>query len=317
MYVVGNFNEAVPDGGGDLIVGTITLQYEAMGTATIAITTIPRFDTWLFSSSIYDDTINSNTMNPVLIINARDSDGDGIYDSSDNCPYDPNPYQYDCDNDSQGDVCDPDTIDDDSDSIDIICDNCPEDDNPDQEDTDSDGIGDVCDNCPETSNPNQSDTDEDGLGDEVGDNCPEDDNPGQEDTDSDGLGDECDSCPEDDNPDQEDTDSDGLGDECDNDDDSDGVLDIDDNCPLINNPDQTDSDSDGRGDLCDYSPYIPDLFSVADGHYYREWGEVCSLIGFCFYPENIGISGSIKVSYEVESGYGFIMNNKKVGIVQV
>lgn len=34
-----------------------------------------------------------------------DSDGDGIPDSEDNCPDHPNPNQYDCDNDGEGDVC--------------------------------------------------------------------------------------------------------------------------------------------------------------------------------------------------------------------
>jgi len=35
-----------------------------------------------------------------------DSDGDGVCDSDDNCPNDPNPDQADEDNDGIGDVCD-------------------------------------------------------------------------------------------------------------------------------------------------------------------------------------------------------------------
>jgi hypothetical protein len=34
-----------------------------------------------------------------------DMDGDGFPDGSDNCPYDPNADQADCDGDGQGDVC--------------------------------------------------------------------------------------------------------------------------------------------------------------------------------------------------------------------
>ncbi len=35
-----------------------------------------------------------------------DTDGDGVVDCSDNCPWIPNPNQADCDNDGQGDACD-------------------------------------------------------------------------------------------------------------------------------------------------------------------------------------------------------------------
>ncbi|MGA1841003.1 MAG: PKD domain-containing protein [bacterium] len=61
-------------------------------------------------------------------ITGMDTDGDGIYDSMDNCPQVPNPDQADMDSDGIGDECD----------------NCPATYNPDQTDTDGNGIGDAC-----------------------------------------------------------------------------------------------------------------------------------------------------------------------------
>jgi uncharacterized repeat protein (TIGR01451 family) len=57
-----------------------------------------------------------------------DGDGDGVPDSSDNCPIVPNPGQEDGDGDGVGDACD----------------NCPAIANPDQADADGDGVGDLC-----------------------------------------------------------------------------------------------------------------------------------------------------------------------------
>jgi len=73
----------------------------------------------------------------------NDSDGDGVYDSADNCPSIPNPDQLNTDGANDGgDACDDD---DDNDGWEDFYDNCPVNANPDQSDVDGDGIGDVCD----------------------------------------------------------------------------------------------------------------------------------------------------------------------------
>ena len=179
----------------------------------------------------------------------------------DNCPGIPNSGQEDIDNDGMGDACDPDI---DDDGIENTEDNCPRDPNWEQFDVDDDGIGDACDNCPTVYNPLQKDTNNDGIGDACPgnhhewerddadddgivngkDNCPTVPNPEQIDTDRDGNGDECD----------DDDDGDGILDEdddcpkvynpaqtgCDFDRDSDGISDFEDICPddpEINSPD--------------------------------------------------------------------------------
>ncbi len=123
-----------------------------------------------FGSHGYQDTMIEVTVPSVC----ADSDGDGVCDTDDNCPYTYNPGQEDMDNDGVGDVCD----------------NCVSTYNPGQEDMDGDGYGDACDNCVSTYNPGQEDMDNDGVGDAC-DNCASTYNPGQEDGDGDGIGDAC------------------------------------------------------------------------------------------------------------------------------
>lgn len=201
------------------------------------------------------------------LASSLDSDGDGIPNSHDNCPFVSNQDQAD-----QGDVkCEkicltpempchtkcssPDGVGD-------ACDNCPTEHNPDQTDSDNDGVGDACDKCPDCSD--KDDADGDGMPDKV-DNCPTQSNQDQKDYDKDGIGDACDNCKWDSNPGQEDQDKDHAGDICDKcpgkddllpDPDGDGIGSACDNCPNVPNPRdewgaQMDQDKDGEGDACD------------------------------------------------------------------
>jgi len=168
-----------------------------------------------------------NAVSGHATLGIKDTDGDGVVDSLDNCPTVPNPTQLDTDGDHVGDACD----------------NCPTVANPTQADADADGVGDACDNCKTTPNANQANADGDLFGDAC-DNCPAVGNDTQADTDGDGRGDACDNCVNTPNPTQADADSDGVGDACDN-------------CPTVANPTQTNSDSDSFGDACDNCPTIP------------------------------------------------------------
>jgi hypothetical protein len=158
-------------------------------------------------------------------IQPADSDGDGIANKDDNCPFNANIHQEDFDGDGIGDACMTAIEDFDRDGIKNPRDNCPMDDNPDQKDSDFDGEGDKCD-------PSLTDSDRDGLNDAF-DNCDLVSNSDQKDKDADGLGDVCD-------PDLIDTDKDG-------------VVDSKDNCPTIPSADQKDTEfHDGIGDVCQH-----------------------------------------------------------------
>ncbi len=126
---------------------------------------------------------------------AADADGDGVPDSVDNCPNDPNTGQSDGEADGVGDACD----------------NCPTLNNPSQADFDGDNVGDMCDLCPASAN-DENDPDNDGVC--LNDNCPEIANADQADMDGDGVGNACDNCNGQFNPGQGDCNDDGVGDAC-------------------------------------------------------------------------------------------------------
>jgi hypothetical protein len=212
-----------------------------------------------------------------------DSDGDGVPDSSDNCPGIPNSTQTNTDGDSMGDACDPD---DDNDGVADGSDNCPLVANGSQANNDADAQGDACDpdddndgtpdgsdGCPfdpAKTAPGQcgcgvADTDSDGDGTaNCNDGCPSDPNkiaPGQcgcgvADTDSDGDGTaNCnDGCPSD--PNKVAPGDCGCG-VADTDSEFDGVADCIDNCVGAFNPGQEDGDGDTVGDACDNCPALP------------------------------------------------------------
>jgi len=198
-----------------------------------------------------------------------DTDGDGVANSSDNCPEAANPDQLDSNSDGVGDVCD----DTDGDTIMDNVDNCKEDANADQADFNEDGMGDACD-----------DTDGDGFNDDV-DNCVYIRSSRQFDQDEDGLGDYCDNCRLIPNPDQADSDEDHIGDVCEIDWDGDGVVDDADNCMLKKNADQIDTDEDGMGDACDDRCEGPNCPSPTEAAQQEEnledmgYGGGCSVLG--------------------------------------
>ena len=186
-----------------------------------------------------------------------DSDGDGAYDWSDNCPDDANAEQADFDGDSAGDECDDDI---DDDGVLNELDDCPStvdaDDFDDkgcsanQRDGDGDGLSDAIDDCLSTQ--------VDALVDESG--CSEADHDG----DLDGVPDASDLCPA--TPEAESVNPDGCS-ATERDGDDDGIVDAEDSCldttpgEIIDEegcpPVPLDGDDDGVSDDLDACPTTP------------------------------------------------------------
>jgi gliding motility-associated-like protein len=208
------------------------------------------------------DNYTLSYVNGSLIIEAGDTDGDGILDINDNCPTVANVDQADLDADGLGDVCDADKDGDGfSNTYEIACGTDPmdalsfpsdidADGIPDcvDPDRDGDGILDVNDNCVTTPNTDQADYDSDGLGDVC-----------DSDIDGDGFSNEtevsCGTNPLDFNDFPIDTDGDGLANCEDLDDDNDGQSDEDETACGSDTLDASslapDYDSDGIPDCVD------------------------------------------------------------------
>ena len=205
---------------------------------------------------------------------ANDSDGDGVPDGSDPCPFDaqngciPPPDCSEQGGDTDGDnICNGTDPDDDNDGLPDGTDPCPLDaqngcvppPNCAEQGGDSDGDN-ICngtdpdddnDGLPDGNDPCPLDAQNECIpppdcsaqgGDTDGDNICNGTDP---DDDNDGLPDGNDPCPLDaqngcDEPGEADSDGDGF-------------LDTEDNCPSIANPDQADADADDIGDACDNS----------------------------------------------------------------
>jgi len=161
-----------------------------------------------------------------------------------------------------------DTADTDGDGVYNSLDNCVNTSNIDQANMDDDGLGNVCDNCVAVANNDQADSDMDGIGNAC-DNCSTLANADQRDADGDRIGDACDNCPSNANADQIDTDGNGVGDVCEEnrpepDADGDGIPDSSDNCVDVSNPDQIDADDDGIGDTCDSGNLVGELVNPVE-----------------------------------------------------
>ncbi len=196
------------------------------------------------------DQFVDNVINGGLVVGSgtcADSDGDGVPDTTDNCPATPNSNQANFDLDANGDVCD---TDDDNDGLvdaseptaPTSCTGNPlpsphagqfdpdcDDDNVSDGANNPDGGGPIVagpDNCILVANTNQLNSD----GDSLGNACDPDD-------DNDGILDGADNCPVDTNSSQSNMDGDSLGDACDLEDDGDGYSDSDEAHVLTNSLD--------------------------------------------------------------------------------
>ena len=230
--------------------GSLEIGYDGLTSIPASDTSIG--DKWKFEVRPYDGTdYGTLVMSSEVTIVDEDSDGDGVYDSEDAFPADPN-EDTDSDGDGVGDNGDAfptdatETSDQDSDGVGDNADEFPNDPNE-TKDSDGDGVGDKGDAFPDDATET-SDQDSDG----VGDNADEFPNDSTEtvDTDADGVGDNADEFPTDPSE-TTDTDGDGVGDNAD-------VFPTDAN-------ETADSDLDGVGDNGDQYPLDPSESADSDG----------------------------------------------------
>lgn len=210
------FTTIAADGSGNTIFAVSLSLSGQLGSQLITSTATESFGGGVFGST----SEFSECLGQII-----DSDGDGIPDDQDPCPFDP-------DNDADGDgVCgDVDGCPNDPNKIDPGVCGCG---TPDT-DSDNDGTPDCNDGC--QNDPNKTDPGLCGCG------TPD------TDSDNDGTPDCNDGCQND--PNKTDPGACGCG-TPDTDTDNDGVPDCIDNCPEIPNPGQEDSNSNGVGDACE------------------------------------------------------------------
>jgi hypothetical protein len=137
-----------------------TTNCDADGQSGIDISDATYFLNWLFLGGPVPVEYRPDGVHPATRILNGDCNGDLERDISD-----PTYLLFWLFLGGKGPVEEPVSDDTDGDGVLNSSDNCPQIANADQLDLDADGVGDVCDNCPQTSNPGQEDTDGDHFGD--------------------------------------------------------------------------------------------------------------------------------------------------------
>jgi len=227
-------------------------------------------------------------------LNQEDSDGDGVADACDNCPYKANLDQKDADNDGLGDVCD----------------NCPTRANGPEQGSCTSGLikGTLCklsaDCLGGPCNMAQEDSDQDGFGD-VCDWCPGKKDSGS-DLDGDGIDGGCDNCQAVYNKDQKDADNDGVGDACDCNDGIQGQYEEGVDCGGTYNFMQVQNTC-PPCDFCDNNLPLPEKFDWRN-HNGKNWMTTVRDQGMCGSCWAYSAIGAVEAKYNIEQGYSTNVN---------